>query len=249
MSGRLSSPRFRRRFFWSAGTVGVLSALTITAIVIGNTGRSNETPLTNKPAWVYHEPQRLRLTNADRRELFEVATRFVRTAVARKHLDTAWRMLGPEMRAGQTRQSWNTGFNNVIPFPAVGIANWDIAYAYKDDVAIDLAVVGARTSDWAGKTFTIELKRYKSHPRDWLVAAWVPKGVGGSQQIRSVAAKPPPPPVKAAVSPKWLLVPLAILGTLVLVLISWGVRTSIKQRKSAKRFAEALGYSSNSNPS
>ena len=249
MSGRLSSPRFRRRLFWSAGTLAVLSALTIPAILIGNTGRSNQTPLTNKPAWVYHEPQRLTLTPADRRELFEIATRFVRSAVARKHLGTAWHMLGPEMRAGQTRQSWNTGFNNVIPFPAIGIANWDIAYAYKDDVAIDLAVVGAKTSAWAGKTFTIELKRYKSHPKEWLVAAWVPKGVGGSQQIRSVAVQPPPPPVKAAVSAKWLAVPLGILGTLVLVLITWGVWTSIRQRQAAKRFAEALGYSSNSNPS
>jgi hypothetical protein len=249
MSGRLSSPRFRRRLFWSAGTLGLLSALTATAILIGNTGRSNETPITNKPAWVYHEPQRLTLTPADRRELFEIATRFVRSAVARKHLDTAWRMLGPEMRAGQTQRSWNTGFNNVIPFPAIGIANWDIAYAYKDDVGIDLAVVGAKTSDWAGKTFTIELKRYKSHPSDWLVAAWVPKGVGGSEQIRSVAAQPPPPAVKAAVSAKWLLVPLATLGTLVLLLITWGVHGSIKQRQAAKRFAEALGYSSTSNPS
>src|SRR5919198_2968032 len=194
MSGRLSSPRFRRRLFWSAGTLAVLSALTIPAILIGNTGRSNQTPLTNKPAWVYHEPQRLTLTPADRRELFEIATRFVRSAVARKHLGTAWHMLGPEMRAGQTRQSWNTGFNNVIPFPAIGIANWDIAYAYKDDVAIDLAVVGAKTSAWAGKTFTIELKRYKSHPKEWLVAAWVPKGVGGPQKNRSVAVQTPPPP-------------------------------------------------------
>jgi hypothetical protein len=249
MRGRLSSPRFRRRLFWSAGTLGLLSAVTITAILIGNTGRSNETPLTNKPAWVYHEPQRLTLTANDRRELFGIASRFVRTAVARKHLDTAWQMLGPEMRAGQTQQSWNTGFNNVIPFPAIGIANWDIAYAYKDDVAIDLAVVGAKTSDWAGKTFTIELKRYKSHPSDWLVAAWVPKGVGGSEQIRSVAAQPPPPPLKAPLSAKWLLVPLGILGTLVLVLITGGVYASIKQRQAAKRFAEALGYSSTSNPS
>ena len=250
MSGRLSSPRFRRRLFWSAGTVAVLSGLTITAILIGNTGRSNETPITNKPAWVYREPQRLKLTSEDRRKLFEIASQFVRTAVTRKHLDTAWPMLGPEMRAGQTRKSWDTGFNNVIPFPAIGIANWDISYAYKDDVAIDLAVVGAKNSDWAGKTFTIELKRYKSHPHGWLVAAWVPKGVGGSQQIRSVATQPPPPPpVKAVVSAKWLLAPLAVLGALMFALIAWGIHASVKQRRAAKRFAEALGYSSSSNPS
>ncbi len=249
MSGRLSSPRFRRRLFWSAGTLGVLSALAISAILVGNTGRSNETPLTNNPAWVYREPQRLALTREDRRELFATSSRFVRTAVARKHLDAAWRMLGPEMRAGQTRKSWDTGFNNVIPFPAIGIANWDISYAYKDDVAIDLAVVGAKNSDWAGKTFTIELKRYRSRPHDWLVASWVPKGVGGPRQIRSVGTQPPPPPVKAVLSAKWLLAALAILGALLLTLIVAGIRASIKQRRAAKRFAEALGYSSSSNRS
>src|SRR5213080_2433244 len=169
MGSGLSSPRLRRRLFWSTGIIGVLSALTITAILIGNTGKSNQAPLSNKPAWVYREPQKIVLSNADRRELFETATRFIRTAVARDHLDTAWQMLGPEMRAGQTRRSWDTGFNNVIPFPAIGIATWDVLYAYKDDVAIDLAVVGAGNSDWAGKTFTIELKHYRSHARDWLV--------------------------------------------------------------------------------
>jgi len=249
MSGRLSSPRFRRRLLWCAGSLGVLAALAIPAILIGNTGRSNETPLTNKPAWVYREPKRLTLTPEIRRELFETASRFVQTAVARKHLDTAWQMLGPEMRAGQTRKSWDTGFNNVIPFPAIGIATWDVLYAYKDDVAIDLAVVGARNSDWAGKTFTIELKHYRSHARDWLVASWVPKGVGGSRQIRSVAAQPLPPPVKAQVSAKWLLVPVGILGSVLLGFIVWGIHATIKQRRAAKRFAEALGYSSSSNPS
>jgi hypothetical protein len=249
MSGRLSSPRFRRRLLWSTGIVGVLSAVAITAILIGNTGKSYETPLSNQPAWVYREPQRARLTREDRRELFDTASRFVRTAVARKHLDTAWEMLGPEMRAGQTRKSWDTGVNNVIPFPAIGIATWDVLYAYRDDVAIDLAVVGAKNSEWAGKTFTIELKRYRSRPHDWLVASWVPKGVGGSRQIRSVAAQPPPPPVKAALSAKWLFAPLAVFGALVLSLIGWGIHTSIKQRRAAKRFAEALGYSSSSNPS
>jgi len=191
----------------------------------------------------------MNLTDADRRDLFATASRFIKTAVARKHLDTAWNMLGPEMKAGQTRKSWDTGFNNVVPFPAVGIANWNVLYAYKGDVAIDLGVIGSKNSDWAGKTFTIELKRYPGQPHAWLVAAWVPKGIGGAGQIRSVAAQPPPPPVTAAVSAKWLLVPLAFLGLLVVSLGSWGLRSLIKQRRAAKKYAQALGYSSSSNPS
>jgi hemoglobin/transferrin/lactoferrin receptor protein len=69
---------------------------------IGNTGKSNATPIIDKPAQVYREPARMNLTAADRRHLFEAASHFLRTAVARKHLDSAWDLLGPEMKAADT---------------------------------------------------------------------------------------------------------------------------------------------------
>jgi hypothetical protein len=249
--GRLSSPRFRRRLLWSVGSLTVAGAATAGAIAVGNTGKSNETPLIDKPAWVYREPARMKLTAADRRELFDTASRFIRTAVARKHLDSAWDLLGPEMRADQTRKSWDTGFNNVIPFPAVGIATWDILYAYKGDVAIDLGVVGAKNSDWAGKTFTIELKRYKGHGNDWLVASWVPKGIGGAGQVKSVASQPPLKPPRAPLSARWLLLPMSIFGLLFVSLVGWAIHGAVKQRRAARRYARLLGYgsSSSSNPS
>jgi hypothetical protein len=126
MAGRLSSHRFRRRLFWTVGSLAVLGGVAIVGALVGNTGRSNETPLIDKPAWVYREPAPTRLTSTDRRDLFKTASHFIRTAVARKHLDSAWNMLGPEMKAGQTRKSWDTGNNNVVPFPAVGIATWSL---------------------------------------------------------------------------------------------------------------------------
>jgi hypothetical protein len=249
MKRRLSSPRFRRRLYWSGG-LAVVGALITVALYVGNTGKSNETPLSNKPAWVYHEPARMQLSALDRRDLFKRASQFIKAAVAREHLDSpqarkrldlAWEMLGPEMKAGQTRRSWDTGFNNVIPFPAVGIANWDILYSYQDDVAIDLSVVGDPHGDWAGKTFTLELKRYRAHPHRWLVASWVPKGVGGQGQVRSVAKLPPARPPQAALSAKWLLLPAGIFASLMLVLIGWSIRSAIIQRRAARRYAQLLG--------
>jgi hypothetical protein len=251
MSGRLHSRRFRHRLYWSVGGLGVGAAIVVSAIEIGNTGKSNATPIIDKPAQVYHEPARMHLTQADRRDLFAATTLFLKTAVARKHLDSAWDLLGPEMKAGQTRKSWDTGNNDVIPFPAVGIATWNVLYAYQNDVAIDIGVVGSKKSDWAGKTFTIELKRYTNtnHPRSWLVASWVPKGIGGAGQIRSVAAQPLHKPVKATVSAKWLFAPLGFLGLLLVGLAAWGVSALIKQRRVAKKYEKLLGYSSSSNPS
>jgi hypothetical protein len=249
MIGRLHSIRFRRRLYWTLGTVGTLTGIAVAGVLIGNTGKSTATKIIDKPAQVYHEPAAMSLTPSDREELFATAMRFIRTAVARKHLDSAWDMLGPEMKAGQTRRSWDSGFNNVVPFPATGIATWGVDYAYQNDVALDLSVIGAKNSDWAGKTFTIELKRYRPHSHDWLVAAWVPKGIGGAGQIRSVAAQPPPPPVKAALSSKWLLAPVGLIGVLVLSLAGWGVTSMIRQRRAVKKYEKALGYSSTSNPS
>jgi len=249
MIGRLHSIKFRHRLYWGLGSAGVVGGLVVAGIVIGNTGHSTATKIIDEPAQVYKEPRPMKLTAADRRDLFTAASRFIRTAVARKHLDSAWNMLGPEMKAGQTRKSWDTGNNTVVPFPAVGIANWGVLYAYQNDVALDLSIVGSKTSDWAGKTFTIELKHYPSRPRDWLVAAWVPKGIGGAGQIRSVAAQPPPPPVKAPLSSKWLLAPVGIFAGLVLALATWAIRSAIRQRRAAKKYAKLLGYSSSSNPS
>ena len=235
------------------GTTCLAVVIVSVSLELGNTGRRIATPIdwTKRP-WVYKAPVHMRLTKHDRLELYATSSRFVQTAVARKQLDSAWVMLAPEMKAGQTRKSWDTGFNNVVPFKADGIEAWDILYAYDNDVAIDLSLVsGARNSNnWGGKTFTLELKRYADHPTRWLVASWVPKGVGGGGTLSpDRRSGPPSPPLKMHVSPKLLFVPAVFLGGLLLVLGAWGVRSVFRGRRASRRYAEALGYTSSSNPS
>jgi|SRR5471032_423467 len=249
MRGRLSSPRFRRRLGGLAVLLAVAGLVTLAATKYENTGASNATPLIDKPATVYRVPARMHLSRQDRNELFVVTSRFVQTAVARKHLGLAWNMLGPEMKAGQTRKSWDTGFNNVVPFKADGIGLFSVLYAYQNDVAIDTGLVSGKGNGWAGKTFTIELKRYPGH-HQWLVASWVPKGVGGGGTLSpSRRAGPPPPPYNSKLSARWLLAPLVFLGLLVVFLVVWALSGAIRGRRAARRYADALGYSSSSNPS
>ena len=250
--GRLSSPRFRRRLLWLGGSTCVAVVVVSVSVELGNTGRRNATPIdwTKKP-WVYKAPAHTRLSKHDRFELFDTSSRFVRTAVARKQLDTAWEMLGPEMKAGQTRKSWDSGFNNVVPFKADGIEAWDILYAYEGDVALDLSLVSGRknATNWAGKTFTLELKRdAKSHR--WLVASWVPKGVGGGGTLSANRRSgPPPPAVTAHLSSRYLFVPGMFLAGLLFILGAAGLRSVIRSRRASRRYAETLGYKSSSNPS
>jgi hypothetical protein len=250
VKGRLASPRFRRRLLWIGGGGCVVGLVVLISIHLGNTGRSSATPVDrSKKAWVYQSPAHMRLTKQIRLELFQASSRFVRTAVARKQLDSAWAMLGPEMRAGQTRKSWDSGFNNVVPFHADAIEAWDILYAYDNDVALDLSLVSGRKNGahWSGKTFTLELKRSPASHR-WLVASWVPRGVGGGGTL-SADNGPPPPAVTAHISARWLFVPGLFLGGLVLALCGMGVRNMVRGRRAARRYAEALGYKSSSNPS
>jgi hypothetical protein len=247
VAGRLSSPRFRRRAAWTLGIVGLTGAIVVTSIAIGNTGHSSATKIDySKKAWVYHEPAHAQLTKSERFTLFKTASQFVRTAVARKHLDRAWGLLGPEMRAGQTRKSWDTGFNNVVPFPADGIQQWDILYSYEGDVGMDLSLFhrGKDADNWSGKTFTIELKRNLDDPSSkWLVVSWVPKGIGGGGTLSPTRnAGPPPPGPKSAVSTKFLFLPIAFLAALLMGLAVWAIRGAVKSRRASRKYSEQLGY-------
>jgi hypothetical protein len=250
MRGRFSSPRFRRRLGWLAVLLGITGLVTLAATKYANTGASNATPLIDKPAVVYRVPARMHLSKQDRNELFAVTSQFVQTAVARKRLDSAWQMLGPEMKAGQTRKTWDTGFNNVVPFKADGIGLFSILYAYQNDVAIDTGLVSGKGNGWAAKTFTIELKRYPHSGHQWLVASWVPKGIGGGGTLSPTRrAGPPAPPVHSKLSARWLLVPLVFFALLVVFLTTWALAGAIRSRRAARRYADALGYRSSSNPS
>ena len=252
MKRRLASPRFRRRLLWLGGGSCVTAVVVLVSIHLGNTGHSQATPIDKtKKAWVYRAPAHMRLTKRDRIDLFTASSRFVRTAVARKQLDSAWEMLGPEMKAGQTRKSWDSGFNNVVPFNADAIEAWDILYAYKDDVALDLSLVSGRRNgdNWAGKTFTLELKRNPA-THQWLVASWVPHGVGGGGTLSTNRRTGPLPlSVSKHVSSRWIFVPGLFLGGLLVVLGAAGALNVIRSRRASRRYAEALGYKSSSNPS
>ena len=250
MKARLSSHRFRRRLAWTGGATAIVALAVGAAIHVGNTGEKFDTPLSNKKAWVYTEPKLHRLTSRERLALFATSSDFIRTAVARRNLDRAWDLLAPELQSGQTRRSWRSGSNNVVPFPARGIAAWNVLYSYDDDVALDVMLVAKPGGDIVGKSFTIELKRYPQRGNRWLVASWVPKGITTARQSRAAAAVPPPPPPRAPLGSVWLLVPLSVLALILVVPLVVLVRTARQHRRAAKQYARELGdYSSSSSPS
>jgi hypothetical protein len=257
MARRLSSHRFRRRLLWITSALTLTAAVVGGAIWIGNTGQRYDDTLVDKPAWVYETPPAANLTKAQRREVMDVMSRFIKTAVARKELDAAYDMTSPELRGEITREQWRTGNIPVVPFPAVGIYDMILDYSYQGDVAYDVAVVGDRGGI---KTFLIEMKQAGKSPHSaWKVAAWVPKGVGGGS---TPVAERHPEPVGAApkfkgrLSAAWLLVPGSVLGLILLVPAALGVRNWREARRAYREYESSRelpplpsSYSSTSKPS
>lgn len=243
---RWSSARFRRRFFLIGGAAVVLASVVTTAALLGNTAKRQ--PETFRPGnpWVYRSPQAARLTKAERVDVLKTSMLFIDTAVARKHLEQAFAITGPELRQGMSRREWLRGDIPVVPFPVLGVAAWNLIYSFRDDVGLQFSLVAKpHTQTVIGKTFTIELKRH-GHAAPWRVVSWSPTGISGPtndpQQAAALAAGPPP--VHAALDLWWLALPLGLLGLVVLVPTAAGVRSWVVGRRAVREYLAERGYSS-----
>src|SRR5207244_6768052 len=123
-----------------------------------------------------------------------------------------------------------------------GIAQVDVLYSYEGDVAFDVALIGKRSEDAIAKTFTIELTRDPQRGR-WLVASWVPRGVSSPEVLRSTRKLPPAPPVRAPLSARWLLAPLAILAAAAVAGLVAVLRSFLWHRRASRWLAQDLSAS------
>lgn len=205
-------------------TLGVLGAVAGVFVLIGNTGRSIETPISDRPAQVATEARSVPYRGARRAAAEALVKRFVQTAVLRRNVAASWELAAPELRHGFTRAAWAKGNIPVYPFPAKFFRSLGLRldYSHPDHLVLD-AMVGAKTdSGLSAQVFTVELKGFDSSPdHRWRVAAWVPRtqfgAVGsstekaGSKPVQQTTP-PPPPRVRGRLSPIWFLLPGAVLA-------------------------------------
>lgn len=244
MSARWSSARFRRRFFGIGGALTLVTAVVVTVALLGNTAKKE--PDTRRPgvAWTYRSPQPAHLTRAERAEVLKTSMLFIDTAVARKHLERAYAITDPELLQGMSKSEWVRGNIPVVPFPLAGVAAWNVAYEYLNDVAIQFSLVAKPgTQTVIGKTFQIELKRRRAES-PWRVVSWSPAGISGPtndpKQAAALAAGPPR--VKAALTMWWLALPLGMLGLVVLIPAGLGLRSWYLGRKFEREYLADRGY-------
>jgi hypothetical protein len=106
------------------------------------------------------------LTAAERR----VAYAFLDTAVARKHLDRAWGIVAPELKAGMSLDQWKTGTIPVVPYP-VGAATvlMKTVNSFTDTAQLSVTFVPHSGTKAPAASFTLGLRKVDGR---WLASAW-----------------------------------------------------------------------------
>lgn len=161
--------RAQRRLTVITGLVLVAGVVAFTVASVGDTGTSQETPLSNEPAQVFTPRKQVPLAEEARR----VAGRFILTAVARENLADSYDLAHPELRQGLSRKEWLTGNIPVVYYPAKAIetATFKVDESYPDEAILEVALL-PNTANVKPQIFFIGLKKAGNR---WRVNYWVPR--------------------------------------------------------------------------
>jgi len=202
-----------------AGLVGVV-------VLWPNTAPEEQQPPSNVKARIEKEPKPVRLKAPDKQDALLVVTRFLYTAVARKHVDRSWNLVAPELRAGFTPKPWATQDIPVVPFP-VQSARWRLEYSDERGVGFSVAAFPTKASHQRAQVFLVGLHTIgKGKRQHWVIDNWqaapsqgfqmVGDGPGGGGILEQTS-----PNVdrfaKRSESAAWLLLPLGLLSLVIIV--------------------------------
>jgi len=252
MSSLLASPRRRRRLAWTGSLVAVVAGAAWLTVELDQRAQgdkpSSAQPVPEQvaePAPAAEKP--IVVTPAVRREVGSTVAAFVRTAVVRRDLGSAWELASPLMRAGVTRGDWNRGDLPVFPYPAAKLqdSSWRLTYVDGQHLGVDVTMFPKPRSGGLRLVYTARLSPSETAgDRRWLVDWWYPNVTLGSEEAptngKGKAARDEPVLTygKARLSGRWLLVPVALFSLLLLVpavMIARGARA----RRRADRLYRA----------
>ena len=164
----------RRSVTFLSGLILVAGVVAVAVAWIGDTGTSQETPLSEEPAQVFTPRKQVPLDVEARK----VAGRFILTAVARENLGASYALAHPELRQGMTKREWLTGDIPVVYYPAKAIetATFKVDESYADEAILEVALLPKEASKVKPQVFFIGLKKVgKGAAGRWQVNYWVPR--------------------------------------------------------------------------
>jgi hypothetical protein len=167
----IRKPGWRKALPWVLVVLVVGAVIAVVGIKYANTGKSDATPFSKKPAVdVSKVPATVKLPPG----ATTVARRFIETAVARKNLGKAYSIVTQQILQGQSRKSWMTGNIAVIPYPVVDIkyAPMKIDFSYPAEAQIEVALLPKAGTKVKGQLFIMDIVKRDGK---WLVNSWVPR--------------------------------------------------------------------------
>jgi hypothetical protein len=168
-------PLWRRALPWVGAALLLAGAIAALAVFVGNTASNPKETFSNEPAVDVTKPEKSITVPP---EVKTIAQKFIKTAVARKNLESAYTIVGPSIKQGMTLAEWKTGDIAVIPFPVdqLAYAPFKVDYAHPNDVLMEVALLTNEGSKIKGQTFFIGIKKFgKGDKARWLVDNWVPR--------------------------------------------------------------------------
>jgi len=183
----LSSQRFNRLLLIVGVVVLAAGAL---ALVIAIAGGSDKTPSSPSPGFKAQLPTKsvpLKNASGAKVKTFEqldpqvrsTVRTFLATAVERRHLDQAWKVIGPSFKAGYTRKQWRTAKElPIIPYPidSVDKVNYYLDYASTKEILMEVGVAAPERAKMRATTFQLGLIPVGAGSgRHWVVNYWMPR--------------------------------------------------------------------------
>jgi hypothetical protein len=168
-------PLWRRALPWVGAALLLAGAIAALAVFVGNTASNPKETFSDEPAVDVTKPEKSITVPP---EVKTIAQKFIKTAVARKDLESAYAIVGPSIKQGMTLAEWKTGDIAVIPFPVdeLDYAPFKVDYAHPNDVLMEVALLTNEGSKIKGQTFFIGIKKFgKGGKARWLVDNWVPR--------------------------------------------------------------------------
>jgi hypothetical protein len=245
----------RRRLVWFGGSGLAAGVVVAGAFMIGDTAEHHDIrPTGNRPAMIIEEPKTVRVTRTEKASAYEIAIQFINTAVRRRHVELAYDLVTPSLRAGMSRKDWRTGDIPVMPFPAdmPHLSRWRVDFQHQDSLGlIFLLIPEEKRHDYQPTSFFLDLKAVgHGKSRRWRVDYFAPAAVS-AQPTEARSGGPSGFNVNPAASgdlhagrgeldSRWLIVPLSILALIILVPGTFAVRGWILGRRASREYRRAL---------
>ena len=171
-SSKLTSPRVQRRLLVLSSLVLAAGIAGVLIVFLRDTGTKLNAPISTIPVDKPTLPKRDKLPAAARL----VAGRFVLTAVQRKDLAAAWKLIGPGIRQDLTYREWLTGNIPVVPFLApISIAPIKVDFSSKNYAILEIILL-PKSRRLKSEIFSIELITVgKGAKKHWVVNSWSPR--------------------------------------------------------------------------